>query len=293
MRILNFGSLNIDHVCHVHQIVRAGQTICAYQAHSQPGGKGLNQSLAAARAGAEVYHAGCVGDDGLFLRHILFDSGVECSNIRLTDEQTGSAFIQVDDEGQNCIVVSGGANKAIPNELCEHLLEIFDDQTILLLQNEINQTPYLINLAYQKGLYIVLNPSPADDSLQACDLDKVNMLIVNEEEGQYLTGLPKDQMLSGLCAQYPKAEIVLTLGAKGAVYRKGDQTVFQPAVPTDVVDTTAAGDTFTGYLLASLCRKQPIQTAMQRAALAASIAVSRPGAADSIPYKKELEKAGV
>ena len=152
MRFVNFGSLNIDYTFIVDKIVCAGQTISSLSEQRFPGGKGLNQSLAAARAGCEIYHAGQIGDDGLFLKELLEEADVDCRFLKVAEEGgTGKAFIQVESSGQNCIVLSGGANQKNTHEYCDEVLNYFGEGDYLLLQNEVNCLDYLIEQGNKKG----------------------------------------------------------------------------------------------------------------------------------------------
>lgn len=289
MRILNFGSLNIDYVCSVEEMVKPGQTIASTQFVRYPGGKGLNQSLAAARAGAKVCHAGMIGQDGIFLKELLEDSGVDCRHLRVADTCSGSTFIQVDRHGQNSIVLVGGANQSNSKENCDLVLQDFSAGDLLLLQNEINHVDYLIEKAYEKGMQIALNPSPMNEAVRSCDLQKVSLFIMNEDEGMQITGKEAaEEILVAMQETYPRAKVVLTMGKQGAVYQDDTQRLHQPSFPVKTVDTTAAGDTFTGYFLASMVQNEEIADSLRTAAQAAAMAVETEGAASSIPYGKEI-----
>ena len=277
MKIVNFGSLNIDFTFHVERIAEPGQTIDSVKESRFPGGKGLNQSLALARAGMPVYHAGLIGEDGAFLRDILQRDGVDCSFVSTTDIGTGKAFIQV------------GANRANTRAYCDEVLSAFAAGDMILLQNEINCIDYLIDRAYEKGMRIVLNPSPMNEKVLSCDLAKVSVFIMNEDEGSKITGQTDvEGILSEMGQRYPESKVILTLGGKGAVYAFGEERIFQDAFPVEAVDTTGAGDTFTGYMLAHMLRGDETGESLRRAAKAAAIAVTRRGAASAIPYASEL-----
>ena len=290
MKFLNFGSLNIDHVFGVLQIVKPGQTIDSLTVHTYPGGKGLNQSLAAAKAGAAVSHAGLIGTDGLWLRELLERSGVDCRYLETVEGETGSAFIQVDENGQNSIVLNGGSNRKNTPEYCRKVLADFGPGDLLLLQNEISSMKELIDLAWEKGMKIVLNPSPMNENILASDLGKVSLFLMNEDEGQHITGRESaDDILAEMRRRYPDAEVVLTLGSRGSCYQKGELRVEQKAYRVQAVDTTAAGDTFTGFFLAALAAGREIGNCLDLASRASAIAVTREGAASSIPTLSEVE----
>jgi len=289
MRILNFGSVNIDYVFHVEEIARPGQTVAAALVERYPGGKGFNQSLALSRAGAETFHAGMIGPDGLWLRRLLEEAGVDCGGLRTLSADTGSAFIQLDRHGQNCIVLNGGANRRNTRAFCDAALERFSPGDMLLLQNEINEVGYLIGRASELGMTIALNPSPMNGEVLSCDLSKVNWFLLNEDEGRQLTGgRTAEEILNRMARDYPCSGVVLTLGASGAIACYGGQRFTQRAYPADVVDTTGAGDTFTGFFLARLAGGESIPVCLETASAAASLAVSRKGAGTSIPTLDEV-----
>ncbi|MBQ4050525.1 MAG: ribokinase [Oscillospiraceae bacterium] len=290
MKILNFGSLNCDYVYSVHHMVEAGETLASSKMETFPGGKGLNQSIALARAGAPVSHAGLLGEDGDFLLDIASSSGVDCSLIERVDGRTGHAIIQLDRTGQNCILLYGGSNRRITEEYIERVLTHFGPGDLLLMQNEINLPERIVELAHEKGLVIALNPSPCDDAILSIDLNKVSFLILNEVEGAMLSGEPDlEKAPDVLLQKYPHMKIVLTLGKEGAVYMDKDTRCHHPIFPVETVDTTGAGDTFTGYFLTSMLENMPAEEGLKLASAASAIAVSRMGAASSIPTRKEVE----
>lgn len=289
MKILNFGSLNIDHVYEVAHFVQAGETLASQSLENFPGGKGLNQSIAAARAGACIYHAGRVGKDGAFLVELLSASGADISLIHTGEGPTGHAIIQVSPQGENCILLFAGENRRITSEQIAHALKQFAPGDLLLVQNETNAVADLLCQAHQKGMQVAFNPSPIDDALTSLPLDYVDWFILNEIEAQALTGEQRpDKAAQTMLTRWPKAHIVLTLGAQGALYLDAGQRLYQPALPADVVDTTAAGDTFTGYFLAAVTSGQSPKQALLLAAQAAALAISVKGAAVSIPTKDQV-----
>ncbi|MBQ4321745.1 MAG: ribokinase [Oscillospiraceae bacterium] len=292
MKILNFGSLNIDIVYAVEHIVKPGETISAPTRALHAGGKGLNQSVAAARAGAQVIHAGNIGADGAFLAELLRDAGADVSHLRTLDVPSGHAVIQVDKNGQNSILVCGGANRMYDREYIDAMLSLAEPGDFVLTQNETNEVPYLLRSAHAKGLRVALNPSPMTEDIPAWPLECVSLFLVNETEGEAITGKnTQEDILAAMEERFPNAETILTLGKKGAVRSLKGQRIFQKSYPVKAVDTTAAGDTFTGFYLAGLIRGETPETALNKASMASAIAVSRPGAAPSIPLRKEVEDA--
>ena len=290
MKIVNFGSLNIDFTFHVDQIVRPGQTVDAIRVERFPGGKGLNQSLALARAGAKVYHAGVIGKDGLFLKALLEKDGVDCRYLQIRDDaDTGKAFIQVDKNGQNCIVLDGGANRMNTEEDCARALSGFEKGDWALVQNEIACVDRIIDMAHARALRVIFNPSPMNDGVMRCDLKKVSLFLMNRDEGARITGCDKpDEIVRAMAALYPRAEVILTLGSDGCLWSGMGRVIRQAACRVKAVDTTGAGDTFTGYALACLSRGDSVERSLQTASRAAAIAVTRNGAASAIPYASEV-----
>ena len=293
MKILNFGSLNIDYVYHVPHFLRPGETLSSTAREVFCGGKGLNQSIALARAGAKVFHAGKIGaQDGEMLLEMLQQNGVETRFLARSAGASGHAMIQVDPEGGNCILLYGGANQEITQAFADKVLSQFEAGDVLLLQNEISALPYIMEKAHEIGMRIFLNPSPMNETISALPLAWVDTFLLNEIEAADLCGDGPDAvLLDRLTERYPDAAIVLTLGARGVRYGKGRLRLKHPIFSVPVVDTTAAGDTFTGYFIASVVSGHSPQEALQIASKASALAVGKKGAAPSIPYIAQVEAA--
>ena len=290
MKVLNFGSLNLDYTYQVPHIVREGETISSNDVQMHLGGKGFNQSVALARAGVPVYHAGLVGEEGLDFYDACQECGIKTDYIKTVTGRCGHTIIQVDDEGQNSIVLFGGANQKNTKEYVDEVLKNFETGDILLLQNEVNELPYIIDQAFAKGMTIVLNPSPMNEIIDECDLGKVSIFVLNETEGQQLTGqTTPTTIVAAMEASFANAKVVLTLGKGGSIFHHGDEELYQAAFDVDTVDTTAAGDTFTGFLIAGILKKQPMRDVLVNASKAAALAVQKQGAAQSIPFMSEVE----
>ena len=290
MKVLNFGSLNLDYTYQVPHIVREGETISSNDVQMHLGGKGFNQSVALARAGVPVYHAGLVGEEGLDFYDACEECGIKTDYIKTVTGRCGHTIIQVDKDGQNSIVLFGGANQKNTKEYVDEVLKNFETGDILLLQNEINELPYIIDQAFAKGMTIVLNPSPMNEIIDECDLGKVSIFVLNETEGQQLTGqTTPTTIVAAMEASFANAKIVLTLGKGGSIFHHGDEELYQAAFDVDTVDTTAAGDTFTGFLIAGILKKQPMRDVLVNASKAAALAVQKQGAAQSIPFMSEVE----
>ncbi len=337
MKVINYGSLNWDYVYQVPHMVREGETLAAYGMETFLGGKGLNQSIALARAGVSVLHGGCVGEDGDGLISYLKTNGVDTSGIEKVEEKSGHTIIQVDSNGQNCILLYGGANQ---KQKIDHIKAVLDQGNpgdYLVLQNEVNEIEYIMQAGKEQGMRLVINPSPIDPAILKAPLGMADYLLVNEIEGQALTGASEpdqmmktlrtkypntailltlgeegawyedgkqsvrqkairvngasepDQMMKTLRTKYPNTAILLTLGEEGAWYEDGKQSVRQKAIRVKAVDTTAAGDTFTGYFIAGLMEGYAMEHLLYRCAAASALAVSRNGASASIPQREEVE----
>lgn len=293
MRVLDFGSLNIDTVYEVDHFVKKGETLQANTVNTYPGGKGLNQAIALARAGAPVVMAGVVGDDGDFLLNILRTSGVDTSKVmQIKNVNTGHAIIQNDTDGDNCILLNPGANYYVSEEMADEILNSFEEGDILLMQNEINLLDSIIQKAKKKNMKVFLNPAPMKSNIFDLDLNLVDCMIVNETEAQALLKNPVSNptaILNEYIKEYPNSSIVLTLSDQGAWYKDKDQTLYMPAFPVKALDSTGAGDTFTGNFIAGLLKNDSVLKAMEQAAAAAAISVQRKGAASSIPLLEETE----
>ena len=292
MKVLNIGSMNLDLVYSVDHIVQPGETEASFALDTFLGGKGLNQSMALAKAGVEIYQGGMIGEDGQVFLDACAEYGVKADYIRTVPGKSGHAVIQRDKNAQNCILLYGGANQMLSEAYVDEVLSSFAAGDILLLQNEVNQMPYIVEKAYEKGMQIALNPSPFNEKLEAVDMAKISIFLMNEVEGHQITGLTDpDEIIAEMLRRFPKARIVLTLGKDGAVYADADQKHFQPIFKVQAVDTTAAGDTFTGYFLAGLLDGMPVPEILKMSTKASSIAVTRAGAVPSIPYREEVLSA--
>lgn len=291
-KILNFGSCNIDYVYSMEHIVRVGETLSSYKLETFPGGKGLNQSIAIARAGATVYHAGCVGYDGAMLTDLLAESSVDISYIQTVDSKNGHAIIQVNAKGDNAIFIYPGSNAMLTEAFVDSVLENFEAGDLILLQNEINLVDYIMEKAYCKQMQIVFNPSPFQNEIRQLDLNKLSYMILNEVEAKELSGCesPEESLLF-FRENYPDLKVILTLGEQGCIYVDREQEVHQSAYLIHVVDSTAAGDTFTGYFVAGISCGMTVQQSLRSASAASALSVSRNGAAPSIPMKAEVLEA--
>lgn len=292
MNVVNFGSLNLDHVYAVDHFCRAGETIHTAGYTQNAGGKGLNQSIAVARSGQTLCHAGMLGAGGEPLAQLLEGCGVDLRYLDRTETPQGHAIIQVQPDGQNCIFLYGGSNQAVTPEDIDAVLSHFAPGDYLLMQNELSNFTYLLRAAVGRGLRVVLNASPISGEVLAADLTGVDWLVVNEIECAAIAGCSTpEEGYAALRTRYPGLGILLTLGSEGSVSWKDGVEIRQCAYPVQAVDTTGAGDTFMGYFVGCLAQGMERKDAMQYAAMAASIAVTRPGAAPSIPMMAEVRAA--
>ena len=290
MKVLCFGSLNIDHTYQVERFLRPGETAAAVGYALHAGGKGLNQAIALARAGAEVHMAGCVGADGGMLLEALESDHVGTGFVEKTSVPTGHAVIQVDGSGQNCILICPGANAAVSREQVDRTLSRFSAGDVLLLQNEICENDYIARRGKALGMELWLNPSPVTEELLRGEaVGLADWLVVNELELAALAGTEEPaEAVRRFIARYPEKKLVLTLGGEGSLFAGDGVIRRQSAFPVEAVDTTGAGDTYLGYFLASWLADREPGIALERAARAAAIAVSRAGAAEAIPRAAEL-----
>ena len=290
-KIINFGSINIDHVYRVPHLVKPGETLSSLDLVTGLGGKGANQSVAIARAGVSVAHVGRVFKGDRWAVELLASTGVDTDNIALIEGASGHAIIQVDDQGENAIVLHGGANQSFSIADIESALNHNQQARYLLMQNETNLLAETFELAQAKGIKIVLNPAPMTDNIKDLPLAKLDTLIVNQGEAEALCGAADiDEMTRQMAALAPQTRVVVTLGGDGAMLLANGEVTHMNSPSVDVVDTTGAGDTFVGYFLAGVAEGMNDHDALQRACLAGSIAVTRQGAIKAIPDRSEVNR---
>lgn len=284
MTVFNLGSINIDHFYRLPHLPAPGETLAATDYRTGLGGKGANQSAAAAKAGAPVVHIGAVGPEGGWTIGRLKGWGVDTSGIVTIDTPTGHAIINVDAEGENAIVLFPGANRAFPFDIVERGLSAARPGDTLLMQNETAHQAQAAELARGKGLHVVYSAAPFDVDAVRAVLKNVSVLALNAVEAQQLTAA-MGVTLDGL----PVPELLVTRGAQGAEWR-GDRKTFTAApIRVKAVDTTGAGDTFAGYFAAARDAGMTPAGALDLAAAAASLKVTRAGTADAIPTRAEVE----
>ena len=289
MKILVFGSYNIDKVYSLPHLPDKGEMLACDALETHVGGKGLNQALALKKAGAEVIAAGMVGPDGGFLTDYLAANGVDVSAVGTCETPTGHAIIGIDPQGCNQMLVFGGANRAITEGYCDEVLAKHGDADLLLTQYETSCVEYMLKKAHERGVKTAVNPSPYADAVKDLPFDCVDYLILNEDEGRRMTGETEETAVLSALSRMTGAAVILTLGERGALYSDGVRTVKAPAFPVNAVDTTGAGDTFTGYCLHALLSGKSPREALTVGAAAAAIAVTKKGAAETVPDRAATE----
>ena len=292
MKILSFGSLNIDYNYKLDHIVAPGETISSHDLIVTCGGKGLNQSIALRKAGAQVLHAGIIGYDGEMLKQALEDAGVDTKLLKVDpDSKSGHTIIQIEEKtAQNCIIVCPGTNGMVEKDYIDEVVSFFEPGDYAVFQNEITNVDYAMKSCREKGLRVVFNPSPMTRELAASDIYQyVDDLFINEVEGEQMTGTDDpEEILQSLKKSWPQCRVILTLGSKGAVILTENGPYYQKAYPCEAVDTTGAGDTFSGYFTAlSAAGKTPAE-ALELSCKASSLAVRKMGAAASIPLLEDV-----
>lgn len=296
MRILVYGSINIDLNFSLDHIVKPGETISSTGLRKSAGGKGANQAASLSKALGEknkVVLAAKTGDDANWIVEKLASFGVDTSLVSLSDKGSGQAIIQIDKNGENSIVLYGGGNQDIREDEIERVFSLFSSSDWLVINAEINNLDLIFKKAVEKGMKVVVNPSPLTDEILALPLDEAYLLIFNEIEGSALcSSEEKDpqKILNALEEKYKDVRLVLTLGEKGSYYRYKGEEYHNDIFPVKAIDTVGAGDTFLGYFVASLILGYSAKESLRRASFASALSVQKKGAMDSVPTKEEFDK---
>ena len=283
MTIYNLGSINIDHVYRLAALPRAGETISSLDHALGLGGKGANQSVAAARAGAQVRHLGAMGTGDDWVLDMLGAAGIDTGAVaRLDGVATGHAIILVDAEGENSIILHGGANRALPAGLVTGGLATIGPGDILMMQNETTLQAEAAAHARAAGARVIYSAAPFEIEALRAVLPHVSILAVNEVEAR--------DTFAAFGEALPIAGLLITRGAKGAEYRdlETGRIWEQPAFRVQAVDTTGAGDCFAGWFAAGLSRGEDIATTLRNASAAAALQVTRKGAGNAMPTRAEV-----
>ncbi len=280
-KIWSFGSINADHAYRVPHIPAPGETIAAREYSLGLGGKGANQSVAAAKAGATVAHIGLIGPEGLWAKQRLAVLGVDTQHINQSESPTGHAIITVDETGENAITIFPGANRAFTDAQLEVLTSVTAPGDLLIFQNETNLQAEAARIAVKQGLIVFYSAAPFSAEATRDVLPHISILLLNEIEAA--------QLKAAVGALPSGITVVVTKGSDGADWITPDQTLHCPAFPVKPVDTTGAGDTFAGYLAAAIAEGQAPEAAMRLASAAAALKVTLKGTADAIPSRAEVE----
>ena len=289
MKVLCFGSANLDHVYKVDHFTVPGETQGCLEYNIKCGGKGVNQAIAMALAGNDTYFAGIIGSDGGLLKDALVDKGVHIDYMKISNKPTGHAIIEVDQSGQNHILLYGGTNKEIDFEYIDEVLSHFSKGDIVVLQNEINNVPYIIERCYEKEMKIFFNAAPYDIAVKNYPIEKVTWLVVNETEGAALSNEEDyEKIIQTLKQKYPHTHILFTMGKEGSRVLTDKEDIKVEALKVNAVDTTGAGDTYIGYFVRGIVEEMPLLETAQMATKASAIAVTRFDAVDSIPNYEEV-----
>lgn len=289
MKILNLGSMNLDYFYKVKEIVKPGETISSSSLEIKMGGKGLNQSIALSRNFSNLYHAGLIGKDGIELKNLLDKNNIDTTFVEVIDTRTGNAIIQLEESGENSIVLYPGANYCFTKEYIDKVLENFTSSDYLVIQNEINNIDYIIDRAFEKKMKIFLNPSPITDSLLKSDLSKVYMFILNEQEAlKICEASSRNDVVNKLIEKFPNSKFVMTKGKNGSLYFDKEKIIEQKAYSVNALDTTGAGDTFTGFFITSFIKGEGVEKALDIASIASALCVTKKGASNAIPAIKDV-----
>jgi len=293
--IYNYGSINIDYVYRVPHLVRPGETLASTSLSQVLGGKGANQSLALARASGNVAHWGRLGESDRWALAPLGDAGVAIEDIELTQGASGHALIQVDDAGENAIILYPGANHGFDDTRMKTLVGSAQANSWVLMQNECNASESMLRLAANNGLLIAFNPAPLTTDVMGLPLELCQILFLNRGEAAALVEQPEtadvDTLLDALAMRLPEVEIVLTLGGDGVCYQYRGTRLALTAHSVDAVDTTAAGDTFIGYFMAARQRGDDVEQSLRLATTASALCVQQAGAEPSIPTAEAVGAA--
>jgi ribokinase len=288
-KIVVIGSVNIDIVFHVPYFVKPKETISSESMERFLGGKGLNQAIALSKAYPEVKLFANISSKDTSLKEEINAFGVDPSMIESLDGEAGTAFIQVDPSGENCIILNKGVNHKFTKERINSVISSLHEGDLIVLQNEINELETIIKSAKLKGLKIAFNPSPFESKILDLPLQEVDYLIFNEVEGRMLSHFSEpDKILKTLHNRYPNTVLVLTLGSIGVMAQQANMTYEMSGLKVEAVDTTAAGDAFTGYFLAGVQKGLSVAEALEMANVAGALTVTKRGASSSIPTLQEV-----
>ncbi|MEO9876977.1 MAG: ribokinase [Anderseniella sp.] len=283
--IFNFGSINVDHVYRVAEMPSPGETLTAGSYSKLLGGKGINQSIAIARAGQTPVHIGAVGSDDGWTMEQVKNFGIDTALIAQSEHPTGHAVIYVDNAGENQIVIFGGANQDLKPAQIDNAFKTCDgNDHWVLVQNETNLLADIVDQAKSAGFKVAYSAAPFVADTVAELIHKIDLLAVNEIEAEATA-----ELLGVTVPEIAVPEILVTRGSRGVEFLSHGDVHHQPAFQVDVTDTTGAGDTFLGSFLAHHCHGVEIAQSLRYASAASALQVTRPGAAVAIPAREEVE----
>lgn len=283
-KIYNIGSVNTDYVYRLPHLPKPGETLKAQEFGVNLGGKGLNISVAIARAGGDVRHVGAIGDGDSKVLAMLREQGVDCATIAQVDAVTGHAVVYVDDRSENQIVIVGGANHAISEQHIRNSLSDAVPGDWLVLQNETNANEIGLKVAREKGMKVALVAAPFDVQTLPDLILRVDLVSMNKTETQQF-----EQAVGQSCQDIKGPDFLLTYGADGAAFISRSDELRVASYPVQAVDTTGAGDTFFGAFMAKYAQSTPLSAALTYASAAAALQVQHPGAAVAIPTEAEVQ----
>ena len=284
MTIFNLGSINVDHLYSVARLPRPGETVSSHDYIINMGGKGLNITVAVLRSGADIKHIGAIGSGDHAVESMLSGLGLGLDLITRVEGSTGHAVVYVDDSSENCIVIHGGANQAIPENHVRAALADAGPGDWLVLQNETNANSFGIEAARERGMKIALVAAPFDAEALASQIDAADLVTMNESETALFEAFAGRSV-----RDMAGTDFLLTYGSDGASFHSDGSEMHVDAFKVDAVDTTGAGDTFFGAFMAGYATGVPADVAMTRASAAAALMVQRKGAASVAPHLNEIE----
>ena len=298
MKVLCFGSANLDHVYKVDHFTVPGETQGCLEYNIKCGGKGVNQAIAMAFAGNDTYFVGIIGSDSGLLKDALVDKGVHIDYMKISNKPTGHAIIEVDQSGQNHILLYGGTNKEIDFEYIDEVLSHFSKGDIVVLQNEINNVPYIIERCYEKEMKSFFNAAPYDIAVKNYPIEKVTWFVVNETEGAALSNEEDyEKIIQTLKQKYPHTHILFTMGKEGSRAYYKNLRVEQPGFTVKAIETTGAGDTFCGCSINGVLKygldnldEEKLKEILTYANAGAALITMKKGAIRSMPEPQNIKE---
>lgn len=285
MKVLNFGSMHLDHVYRISKLLKSGDSAFTKSLETLPGGKGVNQSIAIKRAGVDVIHAGNIGNDGELIYYTLLKEGINVDYVKRSNEVCGHAIIHRSDEKEHTIVVHSGASKMITMDYIDEVFRDFEKEDILLVQGELNHTDYIIKSAVEKGMKCFFYPAPFLEEFKAYDLSEIETLIIHENDICTLTGIEEEEKAVAYYLKKNNSNLLVISMNKGLLYydKKRKETK-HTNITMDSHCRTYASDVLIGYFIAGIVQNLPIKEILEKAASAKKIAMKDKNILFTIPY---------